>query len=459
MHTFEKLFDVFALLIRKILDNTDEKFFEQFSALDQSKADKILEELETLLPELFHNKNVVPINISLCTDAFFKRLEMFCSGEVNKHQNLVIVILLSKLDIILKKCVENYTTSSGIKGINSNVKQTRIHLLPRVECSWEHKSRGTCHSNDLMNYLRFFYFIDMDEIQDYEIINYFLPSNLFENAIKTNRLKIGMSPLSNQGTLELAKETREGTRYFSVEELKGCEEIDQNLAELENEAARQQIDILIMPEMLAGPQTLEILKDKLSEFPEDGMEYPALTFAPSQWKKHHNKVTVLNQLGEVIAEQEKQHPYLYEDDSGKYLEDIMPEKKICLIHCEGIGRIAILICKDALITKYMKMVLDVLKATLLIIPSFSTGSYDFQEIISCCKAADCCACWINTCSVGNLEGVDTDKLEQIGEFLRCGKKSALKNGTYLCERKSKSCDGKGTRDCRHCIFVCELPFG
>lgn len=112
-----------------------------------------------------------------------------------------------------------------------------------------------------------------------------------------------------------------------------------------------------------------------------------------------------------------------------------------------------------MITTYIQMVLNVLKVTLLIIPSFSTGNYDFQEMIQSCRQADCCVCWINTCSVGNLEGADPEKLETIGAFLRCGKRSDFPDGLFPCQRKSKDCNGNGIQNCGHCVFLCDLPFG
>lgn len=459
MYAFKRLFNIFACLIRTILDKTGEAFFEEFSAISQDKKDEIQKELEIRLPELFHEGNVMQLSILSCSDTFFKNMEAVYAGELDESRIQLLVVLITKLDIILKKCVENYTTSEPIKGINTNIEQTRIQLLPRVTCEWEHNSRGASHSNDLMNYLKFFYFIDKDKTDGYEIESYFLSGNTFEAAKRRKYLNIGMSPVSNQGILEYKEEIRDGTGYFSITGVGNSDIIDENLLELEEEARQLQVDILITPEMLAGPQTLEKLSSRLSEFPEDEKDYPSITIAPSRWENNHNKSVVLDQSGDHLIEQEKQHRYLFTDKGMSYLEDLKPEKKIALIHCEGIGRIAILICKDALMTNYIQMLLNILKVTLLIIPSFSTGNYDFQKIILSCGVADCCVCWINTCSVANLGNVDGDKLDSIGLFLRSGKKSDLENGTYICTRKSQKCDGKGVRDCGHCLFTYQLPFG
>ena len=42
-------------------------------------------------------------------------------------------------------------------------------------------------------------------------------------------------------------------------------------------------------------------------------------------------------------------------------EDIHSDQKIYILHCYGIGRIAIMICKDFLITSYLKILADIIK--------------------------------------------------------------------------------------------------
>ena len=111
---------------------------------------------------------------------------------------------------------------------------------------------------------------------------------------------------------------------------------------------------------------------------------------------------------------------------------------------------------------YLHMVLTVLKVTLLIIPSFSTGNYNFKEIIQYCRVADCCAFWINTCSVAITMGLDDKKLKNIGFALKAGKRPNdpnMENGLFLCERKSQGCENCGIAGCNQCMLIHDLVFG
>ena len=375
----------------------------------------------------------------------------------------ILTALLSKLDIGLSHYLPTSITTHEIKGVNSNIYQSRIQLLPRMNCFWEHNSRGFSHSNDLMNYLHFFYFIDMEQLDGYEVFNRFIEPDAFSEARERGYLQIGMSPLTNQKHLRWHLNESDGRQYFYIDELEKSEIIKQNLLGVLKEAKCQQVDILITPEMLGNYQIKEAVMDELSEFPEGEGRYPALTVLPSIWENHHNIVTVLDESGNEVIQQEKQHPYPYPVKEGglqgNFLEDIHPKPMLHLIHCDGIGRIGIMICKDALIIKYMQMFLNVLKVTLLLIPSFSTGYYDFEEILQCCRVADCCAFWINTCAAAELTEGNHDKLETIGLVLKTGKKSLFKNGCYQCKRKSQGCNEESAANCSHCIFISKVQFG
>lgn len=214
---------------------------------------------------------------------------MLKTGEMDEHKKQILVTLLNKLDNCLSKSIENYSTEVEIEGINSNAEITRIQLLPRTKCAWEHHSRGSSHSDDLLNYLYFFYYIDLDKAEDYKIRNYFLPCETFEAATKRGYLEIALCPLSDQGKLTWITAEREGKGYFSVTGVENHHVIENNLLELKDELKRQQADIVVMPEMLGSYQMLKRFREKLSEFPDDGMENPPLIIFPSIWKDRHNK--------------------------------------------------------------------------------------------------------------------------------------------------------------------------
>ena len=149
-----------------------------------------------------------------------------------------------------------------------------------------------------------------------------MPCETFEAATKRGYLEIALCPLSDQGKLTWITAEREGKGYFSVTGVENHHVIENNLLELKDELKRQQADIVVMPEMLGSYQMLKRFREKLSEFPDDGMENPPLIIFPSIWKDRHNIVAVLNESGDIIIQQEKQYRYTYPASKvEKYLED------------------------------------------------------------------------------------------------------------------------------------------
>lgn len=463
MDIYEMLFNSIAVLIKNVIDNTDEDFFNRYSALGRGAREKINNMLETKFPELFENRQPKEIlSAFLYDDALFRRLYSLVQEKPGEYDLQLIVSLLSKLDICLSKRVEHYSTDKEIQGLNTNISESRIQLLPRCACSWEHNSRGANYCSDLSNYLKFFYYIELDRLDGYDVRHIFLDSNIFSKATERRYLQVGLSPLTDQGELEWDADEREGVRYFYVTGVKNQDKLEQNMLSIMDKARTEEVDILCFPEMLGSWNLYNSAVNVLSSFPDGDDFYPPIVVLPSIWENQHNTSIVLDDCGNDIIHQEKQHPYLFPDESSheKYLEDLKPDKVIHLIHCKGIGRMAVMICKDALMKSYLSIFLNILKVTLLLIPSFSTGHYAFQEIVESCKSADCCACWINTCSVGRLAKVDTENMDTIGMVLKSGKRSLMRNGIYPCERKSQGCDaeGCGAPNCHDCLFIQKIQF-
>lgn len=136
------------------------------------------------------------------------------------------------------------------------------------------------------------------------------------------------------------------------------------------------------------------------------------------------------------------------------MEDIRPDHHIHLIHCEGIGRMAIMICKDAIDRDYLFNLINELKVTLLFVPSFSTGFYDFQTNLNLCRLFDCTAVWINCCSVCLMTG--KENLEEMGAVLKAGRKSQFKNGYYHFTHKN--CTKEKSGGCQNCLYIQRICF-
>lgn len=270
-------------------------------------------------------------------------------------------------------------------------------------------------------------------------------------------MKIGITPFGDNTKLYVHKmETENGICQFQVNGFSNEDELVRNVVDTIERAKNLGIDILCFPEMLGSEKILNKMQGILSQFPEsEGASYPVLTICPTIWKNGENTTTVLNDLGEKVLEQSKQKAFEFEENGQFYREALNPKRHIQLIHCDGIGRLGILICRDAIEREYLQAMLDLLKVTLLIVPSFSTGYFDFSENLQACSAYDCCVVWINTCSALPENKKTPDDF--VGFVSKTGKKTMFRNGQY-CFKFSQCKKMKDGQACRECIYTEKLYF-
>lgn len=469
---YKEIFNFMAELIKKIIDKVDDAFYQKYNAMTQKRSDRFKETLQKELPGLYEDN-------SCCFDKIFdeemmNRLQEFVDKRSAGKEYAVLVKLLSRLDYLLADYLLIYVLNSEQHEnegwvsetpddeitfcLNTNYEECKLQLLPRCSCVWMHKSRDKVTTYSINNYLNHCYYIATDKLGDYRVENHFL-SMKFERARKRGYLVIGMTPLCNNAQLKVRYSEDEGTNYFEVLNISDINKITEYVRGQLDQASKEDVDILCFPEMLGSQAVIDAIQEKLQDFPEDNKKYPKLIVGPTIWKENKNICFIIDGFGSIITKQEKQHPFPYCREGNEYLEKIVPDKVISLLHCEGIGRIAVMICKDALQREYLQMILEHLKVTLLLIPSFSTGNFDFEEIMQTCRSYDCCVAWINTCSVQLLDEQSAEKLDKIGIVLRTGKvEGALKNDVCYFIRQKQGCDGKGEKACASCVYTQRLLF-
>lgn len=75
-----------------------------------------------------------------------------------------------------------------------------------------------------------------------------------------------------------------------------------------------------------------------------------------------------------------------------------------MLHIPGLGRICIPICKDALEPEYTDLMVRVLRATILLNLSYSSGKTIFGLAGPSSRAFGCFRFWFNACGAGKQEG-------------------------------------------------------
>lgn len=451
------LYDMMAIMIRELLENTDNRFIRNFFTISQKKREEFDGFLSNYFPEFIKEGNPKEISYPYgISEKIIEKIEGFTKSCLEEENFLLLAEFLNKLDSCLALSIRNYTTEyEEIFGLNDNWKEQEIQLLPRCYCSWEHKGKAKNSSYSLNHLLNHFYFIDTKTFHratGFCVSHIFIRESIFQRALERQALRIGLTPLYDGAELTLIYEEKENC-VFQVEAVSDLEIRKVNAVSILEKAKKEEVDILCYPEMLGSPMILKALQERLQKFPEEGEKpYPSLVAAPSCWQNRSNKTILLDEMGEVLCVQGKQHPYSFLNNGQEYEEDIEGDRHICLIHCNGIGRIAIAICKDALIRNYIFHMLDILKVTLLIIPSFSTGFFDFETNLEMCKAFDCNVVWVNTCSAKKIS--EKKAFSLLGYVLKTGKRSNIKNG--LWPFGEEECPKREGKECKDCLYTQDM---
>ncbi len=426
------LYDMMATAIRIVLENTDDKFIRRFFTISSKKRKELDDSLEYWFPEFIKAGNSLPVsNPNTISESMVERLESFTEMCLKNKDMLLLAEFLNKLDGGLAFCVWNYTADNEeIFGLNDNWEEQGVQLLPKCYCSWEHRNKAKNSSYNLNNLLNHFYFIDTKEFYrktGFDVSHIFMNDLLWKTAVERKTLRVGLTPLYDKARLSLAYEEKERC-VFQVESVSDLTVRKENALAVLERAKEKEVDILCYPEMLGSPEILNALQER------------------------SNKAVVLDGTGEVLCVQDKQYPYSFLYNDQEYEEDIEGSQKVCLLHCNGIGRIAVAICKDALIRDYVYQALNNLRVSLLIIPSFSTGFFDFETNLETCKAYDCNVVWINACSAKKM--LEKEELGMLGYVLKTGKLSTIKNGFW--PYWEKSCPKSKEETCGGCLYIQEM---
>ena len=456
------IYNLLADLCSHVIKNCDENFFVQYSCVSKSETVRLKEYVNKKIPELIIESGetftICQLDNSFINSEKFKLLSEVSEEfkKQNDYFSLVgfIQILDESLETLLKEKFYELEQDSFTVVLNTNRETTGIGLLPRCSCAWERKHRLSQCYNRMDNFL--FNLLLMENVILEELIDkhIFLKQDFFKTFPQNRTLKIAATPLRLEGKYEEVYYERNKTSYLKVEYDEPESEQDNLL--IWNKillAQKEDSDIIVFPEVLGNFKTVSFIKEKINALSdEEKKRLPALIILPSVWKDRKNIVTILDRNGNTIAEQYKQNPYRTEKIHQSYLEDIIPNNVINIFHYEGIGRFAVLICKDFLTTKYMERLMRCFKLTLIIVPSYSSGSYDFKQSFDLCAHDDCNVIWINSCAA--VEEGRERNMENIG-YIR--KRIGIKDDQSQTLCNMPSCQGIYNGKCNHdCIFFEEM---
>ena len=452
-NTTQKLYNFIALLCSEVINSCPEDFFVNYSCISLDEKAELYSKIKNQVPALERQLSDQDFD-----DAFFNMLDdvvhsfAMPDGQKDFYGIIALIQLLDDgLHTILISQIKDFQEDDFVVVLNSNRETTGIGLLPRCSCAWERKHRLSHSYNRLDNFLFNFLLLENKILGELIDKHFFLKKDLFIDFETKRYLTIAATPLTQQREFGVATSINERIQVFDITYEKKDYTQDNELIWKKIElSAHNKSDIILFPEMLGTPTLEEYISTKLKGLSEsERANYPSMIILPSFWNKGKNSVSILDRHGNVLCRQLKQNPFRIEANGQGYLENIKSSNVVNIFHFEGIGRIAILICKDFLTTKYMEQLMRCFKLTLIIVPSFSTGSYDFLRSFDLCAHDDCNVIWINTCAA--MEKGKESNFENIG-YIRKRISRTDDEAQMLC--KMPACQNAFVHKCqKDCIFI------
>lgn len=400
-----ELYNIFALLCEYIVRGSSKNYLVRYGCISSAEKNRVKAEIENATPlKRGDNGRFIRLRPNEINQIFVGKIQVFADNLRHMDDNNCIMGLIQALDgslsEILKAEIREYQNEDFSMELNTNRSLTGIGLLPRCDCVWARKSRMSYSYRRLDNYLK--HFMVMEDRVLYEMIDQhiYLPPRFFEGFDRNNKLCVAACPITAKANFDIERYENENFKVFSINYHK--KEMDNDNLLVWNkikEAGATGAEIIVFPEMLGNPTMEQYIQNKLQELsPEERKQIPAMIVLPSVYQDMQNTSAVLDRNGKELALQYKQNPFVMNTDDGEYMEDIAGCEIINIFHYEGIGRFAILICKDFLTTRYMERIMRGFMLTMIIVPSFSTGAYDFKTSFDLCAHDYCNVVWINSCA-------------------------------------------------------------
>ncbi len=430
----QRVYNLMADMIRCILDEEKEgnQNVEVFSVSSSTLLDLFYKDVKENVPSLFDDGHIIRLSGGFQVDnVISEAIELYKKCK-SKRVIGEMIYLLKCLDESLMQEFK-FMRKKIFDSLNSNHEETNIILLPYMRCDWQRSSRGHQHGYTLFHYLKNVYYVQKERMNHLELKNVILPLDIFHRMNEKHCITIGCCPITEKVTVKNVESfEEEGFKYFEVKDLCNKDMIKENVLKLLEKARENEVDILVFPEMLGTKEVndsvLNLLKENISYF-----EYSPLIILPSLWEKGHNNADIIIDEGDLTITQSKQNPVTLFSYGREYIK---PDGILYVIHIPRIGRICVAICADFLNNEYLDILLKELKVSLLIVPSFSTGVYDFDNTVESCKKYDCSVIWLNSCSAIHL--TEKDKFDMVSIILKSGRNSGVKevfpqNCNHMCD--------------------------
>ena len=275
--------------------------------------------------------------------------------------------------------------------------------------------------------------------------------------------RVMFSPLTDRkDLLELSNAVScnfHGITYTAVGLSRTVDEayIEKRFAENWTMACKWHPDIFFAPEMLATEKIVRelnkgsvFLKPLLKAVGVNCLVPPRLTVMPTYWKDGKNTAFIFDATGKLCGSQKKSTPLVNIRQGWVEAIDMDAKPEILLIHLKNQQRIAIAICAEYLanISQATEFLCGMLGATLILVPSYSSGEQDFLNNLPMLKPYGTSVIWGNCCGAGQEDESSHSRI--VGGVSLAGVDGLLRMGS-ICKCGFHCSEGK----C--CLFQVDIP--
>ena len=385
------------------------------------------------------------------------------------HNHHVLRWLILELDRLFTwQQFANRQGEEPFSSMNDNAEHTQVILLPKVPAAQTHfgnsvrKSAGQWYSplNEVLTNCRYL----SPQRLVVEGVAYTLENVIYQPELTAKlreHLFVAFSPLSNLPKEELLDITytsrmRDGVAYYSftVNGVRNSDYLTQRFFQLYRQACLLGANIVMAPELLCSEQLFAVDEDGYNEALNRCCQQapgraPALILSPTHSAGGRNQLRVYDSAAHLLLTQDKQYPFLLKHNECVYEENLEnASRQIQLLHIPTWGRLAFPICMDFLHPAYRDLLIRDLGATLLLCPSYTAGSSNFELAMGAGLEFKTACAWGNSCSAlyphwGRAECVGAVQLANVGEH----------SGPL---RLSPVCQGNCNED-SCCVFFIDIP--
>lgn len=451
---------------------------EQKSPISKEKADLY----EKLAKDILNNKiNVKKIysGDKVCVNS---QDYVDIINACEKYNDFILYrSVLCQLDVLIdiNKLIKSYNynkiydgkTLKSFESLNDNVIETGITIIPKVQSlpntffvkkgeavlDKEYKDSNYWYDN-INEHFNNIICIKNTALNGYSIKNVVI--DLFRDR-KRDKIVIGVTPCCNDdlsSIMDVKQYCNEetGKQHFEIKKYHNPQALTDRFVNVISKAKDNNVDILMGPEMLGSMEMCET--DSMGYNPifrkKEG-NMPHLVITPTVWIDGKNFLSVYSKNGELLGKQYKQNSFEYTDTDERFEEDLKNiPREILLLHIPGWGRIVLPICVDFLVAKYRDILARELKATLMLCPSYSSGTVQFGNASGSVRDFGTRFVWLNSCSALRKFG---SKPETIGlvSVPVTNPSNIEQNATPI----KPQCDGKCSNSCLFTITIQAISDG